>query len=223
MTAATTSEHGGFIRGFAATELKPTFPLDTAAVRDGVINNLDHLCDCDGQMLVNVARVSAAWEYPIEAPTAAYGRMSTVPVFAVPLRIRNDGASQYIVVQMRCSISSAGTADFRLVMRPYNVAPRAVPPDPALGVSWAADASTTSTTGADLDFDPLFYSRELIGGVSGVGLSPVQEVGGIDGSGSLRAASVLVASLELWAKSSIKTALPRVHSVMVREFIGKAA
>ncbi len=221
MTAATTSEHGGFIRGFPGSEAGASYPLDTAMVRDGVINNLDHLCDCDGQVLVNVARVSTAWEYPIEAPTAAYGRMSTVPAFGVPLRIRNDGASQYIVVQMRASISSAGTADFRLVLRPYNSARRAVPPDPALGVSWAADASTTSTTGADLDFDPMFYTGELIGGVSSIGLSPIQEVGGIDGDGSLRAATVLVASLEVWAKSSIKTALPRIHSLMVREFIGK--
>ena len=221
MTAATTSEHGGYIRGIVAASSAATYPLDTAMVRDGLINNLAHLCDSDGQVLINVTRVTAAWEYPVEAPTAFFGRMSTVPAFEVPTRVRHDGASQHIVVQLRCSISSAGTAHFRVVFRARNAAVHALPPDPALGATWVADVSTTSTTGADLDPSPLYWSAGQVATRWLGSITSHLDLPSTDGYADAAVGEVMVGTLEIWAKSSVKTALPRVHSIMAREYIGK--
>jgi hypothetical protein len=217
---STTSEHGGYIRGFIATaagELDEAKPVDTAAVRDGLINNLNHLQDSEGQVLINFLRPFGSYDVTSPADTLNFRRIESLPPMQITPRLRHDGESLRLVVELRASISAAGTAEFRVFLRVpiVGVSGTAPPPDPSLGFVNVADASTTSTTGADISFAPLYITR------AGVAAAYFDEVQSERGDGDAESAFEMRAHLEVWARSSVSTSLPRIHSIMVREYIGK--
>lgn len=221
MAALTTSEHSGVIRTDVVSYLGATGPVDTAIVRDVVVNNLNHLTDVGGQELVNLQAVTA-WSLGTPS-TTVYRPLTALPPLPVPLRIRTDGSTYTVVVYLRASISAAGTADFRLALRPPSRAgARGVPMDPTLGATWTADTSTTSTTATDLGPFALRLPASVVayafdrGDASFAGSWPTE-----DGSGNDRTADILVATLEVWTKSSVITSLPTVHALEAREYIGK--
>lgn len=220
MAALTTSEHGGFIRGFGS-EPGETDPVDTAIVRDAIVNNLNHLTDVAGQELVNLQAVTA-WQLGSPS-TSVYRPLGALPPLPVPVRIRTDGSTYTVVVYLRASISAAGTADFRLALRPPSRAgARGVPMDPALGATWTADTSTTSTSATDLGPFALRLPASVVayaferGDAAFSGSWPTDRGDGTDDTGL-----VYVATLEVWAKSSVGTSLPTVHALEAREYIGK--
>lgn len=219
MTSAKTSEYTGFIRGLAG-ELVESGPLDTAIVRDGIVNNLNHLTDMAGQVVCQF--VSPTTAYSLTSPsTTVFTRFDTLPSFAFPLRIRNDGSSYRYIIDARCSISAAGTATFRFWLRLPGGPGVGYPPDPA-SYPQTIDASTTSTTGADVGPKTVRAGASMVAAALGRGVDRgyVTEGLSLDGDGVVAAAPYILARVEVWAASSVTTSLPQIQSLIVREYIG---
>lgn len=220
MAADTTSQLGGFIRGVVGNHLLGDDPADTAVSRV-VVNNLNHLADSCGQCLVNFVSPTTAYALPSPS-TSVYTRFANLPHFLVPVRMRHDGSTMRLVVNLRASISAAGTASFRIFARfpSTTYTPGTVtPPDPSLGYTTAADESTTSTTGADLGPKILYGNSPLVQSVIDGGFLEMTD--GERADGEWASAPVLMALIEVWAKTSIVTSVPRLHSLSVREYIGE--
>lgn len=217
MAAATTSELGGFIRGILGNHLLAEDPADTGASRNAIVNNLNHLTDSCGQCLVNF--VSPTTAYALPAPsTSAFTRFTNLPPFLVPVRVRTDGSTMRLVVNLRASISAAGTATFRVFAR-FPTTYRGGPPDPSLGYVAVAEDSTTSTTAADLGPKIIYGTQGLVRSVIDDGF--LEETDGVRADGERATAPVLMAQIEIWAKTSLITSVPRIHSFSVREYIGE--
>lgn len=215
--ALTTSEHDGFVRSLP-TELATKAALDAAVVRDGIVNNLNHLTDCSGQVLVQF--VSPDTAYSLTAPsTTLFTRFDTLPVFEVPLRLRHDGASFFVVIDARVSISAAGTATFRVLLRPPDRG-SPPPPDPALGYVNVIEFTTTSTSGADITTAPIYLPPAAVQRVIDDGFLSISD--SEMGDGTAGTALILPVSIEVWAKTSLITSLPRVQSLIAREWLGEA-
>lgn len=220
MAALTTSEHTGFILGLSdqLAQGSSSAAVDTGAVRDSIVNNLNHLTDCAGQQLVQFVAPTTA--YSQTAPdTSLYTRFDTLPTFRVWLRQRHDGQSYRVVITARVSISAAGTASFRFYLRPPTVA-YSPPPDPTTGSTLVYQDTTTSTTGADLGPGSVYATSTVMSAVLG---SPfVDTVETLIGDGGLSSAVAVPFTLEVWAKSTVGTSLPQIQSLTAHEYIGKA-
>lgn len=215
--ALTTSEHEGFIRSLSS-DLVTKAALDAAIVRDGIVNNLNHLSDCSGQVLVQFVSPDTAYSLTVPS-TTLFTRFDTLPVFECPLRLRHDGGSFFVVINARVSISAAGTATFRVFLRaPDRGSPP--PPDPALGYVAVAEFTTTSTTGADITPVAVYLTPAAVQRVIDDGFFSIVESDAGDGTAS--SALVLHVSLEVWAKTSPITSLPQVQSLIAHEWIGEA-
>lgn len=214
MAAPQTSEHGGFIRGLAAEVDAGGDPVASAFVRDALTNNALHLLDEFGQALVSVTAVTAT-----DLETSASTDLALIPGcdWQVPLRPRHGDASSFrVVVHLRAMISSAGTATFRIALRPPQFGSMLTiePYDPAsFPTAYIAEVSTTSTSGADLAAT-LYIPTTLVAS------APLAEVESENAGGDLTAAYFLTARLQVWAKSS-SAGKPQVLALNAREFCGE--
>lgn len=215
MSTASTSEHGGFIRGQAGEIDSAGAAVDAALTRNGLVNNLQHLTDQAGQFVVCV--VPPTGEYLEQsAPSTTTMALVTGAEWRFPLRVRSGDESSYrVVVYMRAYISAAGTATFRLALRALDHLIGTIPPDPAsFSTPWVAEVSTTSTTGADLTAT-LYVPAAMVGRAHPLALYASE-----DGSGDPASAAVLLASLQVWAKSSNGASLPRIVCLTARKYAG---
>lgn len=212
---AQTSEHGGVIRGLAGEMDTGGDALDTAAARDGVVNNVLHLLDQRGSVVVCFAAIAATDVQLASAPT---GELAIIPgcdwpILDLPLR-HGDGESFRVVVKFRAAISAAGTATYRLALRRADADTRLLPPDPAVTPSpFVADLTTTSTAGADLTttlYFPAVSIRDshLLGAESR------------DGGGESMSALTLPVRLQIWAKASTSGRNIQVRGLTARLFAG---
>ena len=209
---AQTSEQGGFIRGVTGEIDAGGDPISSAIVR-ALVNNGLHLLDEFGQALVSEHAV-AVTDFQGSASTT----MTLIPgcEWDCQLRIRHGDTTSYrVVVYFRGSISAAGTATFRLSLRPPQQGPLfgVAPVDPAtLSTTYTAEVSTTSTSGADL-------AATLYLPASIVASARLGEIPSEDGSGDETTAFQLSARLQIWATSS-SAGFPRVLAITAREFAG---
>lgn len=213
MAVPQTSEHGGFIRGLAAEMDSGGDAIDAAITRDGIVNNLLHLLDERGQVLVAFHAV-AATDVQLTSPSTTTPSLIPGCNFPVTLSIRHGDASSYrVVIYMRAAISAAGTATFWLALRVPRTTLR--PPDPAsFSTTYVASVSTTSTSGADL-------AATLYVGSDDVAEARLESVPSIDGGEDPATALVLPASIQIWAKSSSGSSNPQVLAFVAREFAGE--
>lgn len=211
---AQTSELGGFIRGLAGEMDTGGAPVEVAATRHGIVNNLMHLADESGQFLVCAATL-AATDLQLASPSTTVMTMIPGCAWRVPLRIRaGDESSFRIVVYFRARISAAGTATFRLALRPLDRDRLTVPVDPAVTTTtYTAEVSTTSTTGED-------KTATLYFDTVGVRRLPVFGFPTEDGSAAPAIAYEYGCELQVWAMSSVGTSLPTVMSLTAREYAG---
>ena len=211
---AQTSEQGGYIRGLTSEIDIGGDPVASALVRNGLVNNALHLLDEFGQVLVSTHAVAVT-----DLQGAASTTMTLVPGcdWACPLRPRHGDASTFrVVVYLRASISAAGTATFRIALRPpqFGALLNTEPYDPAsFPTAYIAEVSTTSTSGADLAAT-LYIPAALVAS------APLSEVESEDASGDLTTAYFLSARLQIWATSS-SAGFPRVLAIVAREFAGE--
>ena len=212
MAIAQTSEFGGFVRGLANEMDASGAPVDAAGTRYGVLNNLLHLCDEEGQFLV-CAVTSAATDLQLAAPTAI---MQQIPgaAFRTLVRIRSgDGSTFRVVVYMRARVTAAATGTFRIALRPMEGLTTR-PLDPAVVVTTSvADVSTTSTTGADL-------TATVYLDAATVRRLPVLAYPSEDGGGAPSLGQVHMCELQVWATSTVGSALPTIMALTAREFAG---
>lgn len=218
---AQNSEHGAYIRGLAAGTLSlPYGPVDAGAVRDGVLNNLIHLHDSNGQTICNL--VLDPGEY-FEQDTAATGEfpraIKGVAPLPFPLRINpTTGNSCPLIVCITASGGAVGTVTFRAELSFAGERTRVAPAIPSAAEVHVADVSTTSTTGAPLIFAPIYLTGEKIaaGVRAGVALKQIQIH---DADGNPAAIWVLLARLTLYAKTT--SGKPRLHAITARTYAGE--
>lgn len=209
-----TSEFAGYIRGMADEMDASGAPIDTAVTRHGIVNNLLHLGDESGQVLV-CAVTFAATDLQLAAPSTSV--MTLIPgcAWRVPLRIRaGDESSFRVVVVFRAYLSAAGTATFRVALRPLDRDLMTVPVDPAVTTTtYTAEVTTTSTTGADLTAT-LYFDAATVRRLPVIGL-PTE-----DGSGAPAVALEYGCELQIWAKSTDAAKYPTIMFVTAREYTG---
>lgn len=212
---ASTSEHGGLIYGLADEGATAGTFVSAAVTRDVVVNGILHLLDSSGQMVANFAAVNADEVEHASPPTDEVTKIAGCD-WPFPLRVRHGDESSFrIVITMRASLSAAGTATFRLIVRPVDVARNTAPNDPAsFAQTNIAEVSTTSTTGEDL-------SCSLYLNASQVRRAPWQSFLDEDGEGNPGAIFYIPATLQVWAKSSSGSSAPRILALTAIEYPGE--
>lgn len=215
------SEHTGYIRGPAGF-ITTDGPADAGALRDGLINNVNHLLDECTQVRAAITLAAGSYYEQNPTDTSVYGMFDQLPPIVFPIMIHPSGDSTVIVPHMRASISAAGTASFalRLTFR------EAVTfgPSTVSAVSNIVGVTTTSTTATDLTLSPLYISRGVIDAhiadAGGSLSSSLSSFASTNGDGSSEVGKMLMVQLEVWAKSSSAQRYPRLHGLYLREFIG---
>lgn len=209
---AQTSELGGFARGVADEMDASGYPVSSGATRYGIVNNLLHLLDQEGQFLV-CAVTSAATDLQLAAPTAI---MQQIPgaAFRTLVRLRSGDASSFrVVVYMRARVTAAATGAFRIALRPMEGLTTR-PLDPAVVTTTAiVDVTTTSTTGADLTAT-VYLDAETVRRL------PILAYPSEDGGGAPSLGQVHMCELQVWATSTVGSALPTIMALTAREFAG---
>lgn len=211
---AQTSEHGGYIRGQLA-EMDTGGDAVDAALARVCVNNALHLLDEAGQFVVCVVPTTGEYLEQASPSTTTFALIGGAE-WEFPIHVRHgDESSVRIVVYMRAYISAAGTASFRIALRPRDLARYAVPLDPSSSPAptWVAGVTTTNTTGEDLTATLYLTAsqvREMF-----VDTWPSE-----DGGGDPVRTGQRVVCLQVWAKSSVGTSLPRIISLTAREFAG---
>lgn len=212
---AQTSEHGGYIRGQLA-EMDTGGDAVDAALARACVNNALHLLDEAGQYVV--CAVPPTGEY-LEQASPSTTRMALIggADWSIPsLRIRHGDASSFrIVVYMRAYISAAGTATFWITLRPQDRHVLSTPRDPDVfsGMPNVVKVTTTNTTGEDLTAT-LYLSADQVRRM------PLSIWPSEDGGGDAAGCVTYPAALQVWAKSSVGSSLPRIISLTAREYAG---
>jgi hypothetical protein len=216
------SEHGGYIRGLAASLIVDKGPADTGACRDALVNNPNHLLDECTQVRASITLKAGGFYTGSE--TGGVAAVDTFePPFGlyplrIPLQIRSDGRSVLIVPHLRASVS-AGTLTIRVFLSFDPGTTRSSVGVPAVG-STCAEVTTTSTTGADLAPTPIYlpiadYEAARDARPSGrVGMA-YPSLTGIGGPG-ISFAPIVYMHLR-WKSSSGD---PRLYGLSAREYIG---
>lgn len=210
------SERTAFIRGYAVTQLEAQHGVSGGASRDGIVNNLRHLHDESGQMVCNLAIAAGSNLTQSSPSTSVFQLLDGLCPQRFQVRRRGDtGNSFLIVVRLRVSISSAGTATFRLQLDAgdgFALAPTGTDTN-------VAEFSTTNTTGETIEETVYLSAAQLARGgmfrdaVIGETGSP-----SLRADGSLGRGEYFMGALSLWAKSS--AGAPRLHGMMAREYVG---
>lgn len=207
--ANATSEREAFTRGLTS-ELDGDEALDVSGVRYACINNLNHAFDSSMQHLVNInGRVGGKTNFQGDANGTVYSRIALLPPMQFPLRILGDGSSARVLVRLYAYISAAGTATFRLALRPPG---RFRTLAPSTGVATVGSVSTTSTSATALSIVELYYPT-VYDSTPGWLIRPSADALG-------RASGVLSfeSQLEVWAITT-SAGFPRIEAIHAREWI----
>lgn len=99
------SEHAAYVRGMASTVLGSGEPVDSGAVRDAVINNLNHLHDEHGQVVAALNFPSGTWAAAGAAEAPSRPQRVYVLDCIFPLHVReSDGDSFRVVPYLRVEL-----------------------------------------------------------------------------------------------------------------------
>jgi hypothetical protein len=207
---ASNSEHGGYIRGYAATALPAAGPVDTGATRDAIINNLIHLHDVAGQQVCALSAGSGSYWTQASPSTSTFQLLDDLPPIRFFVRAR-PARSFLIVHRVRVSISVAGTATFRIALQNLSEAGREPFYSSAASTPFACEFTTTNTTGENLNPTSLYLPASYVPALA-------RAYPSLRGDGSLGSASGFEVQMSIWAKSS--AGAPRLHGWMAREHIG---
>lgn len=215
------SELSRYVRGLAETVIQSAGPVDASACRDGIVNNVNHLVDVATQMRASIS-LQASDYYEQASPDATrYQQIDGLPPLRFPTVVRSGGGSAVIVPHLSASVSSAATVTFRL--RLSLMGTPSFPPTSPTGIVTVAEVSTTSTTAVGLTPDPIYVPESVIRAARTDPFDPTTALRGIsslDENGSMSVGYALWVQLEVWAISSQGGALPRVHGLSAREYIG---
>jgi hypothetical protein len=165
-------------------------------------------------MIVNFASVTAGEvehaSPPIDEVTKIVGCE-----WSYQMRLRHGDESGFrLVIDMRASISAAGTATFRLALQ-HGAAARTTPVDPAtFPQTNIAEVTTTSTTGEDL-------TATLYLDAAQVRRAAYAATPSEDGDGDPSTAFYIPVSFQVWAKSSSGSSAPRILSLTAIEYPGE--
>lgn len=211
---AQTSEHGGLVYGLASEGDAAGEFVSAAVTRDVVVNGLNHLLDVAGQMVVNFAAIAAADVGHSSPPTSEVTLIRGCEWY-FPLRVRSGDESSYrLTIKLRGGLSAAGTATFRLILRPADSSRLTTPNDPAVFAQTnIAEVATSTTSGEDL-------SATIYLNTSQVRRAAYTSVASEDADGNPSVAFYIPACLQVWAKSSSGAASPRILSLTAIEWSG---
>lgn len=215
------AEHQGYIRGISGFAAATSHPTDSSALRDGLINNTNHLIDECGQTRVAITLPPGTYFEQASPSTEQFQLVDRLPVLGFPAILRTIVASPVYAVHLRASISAAGTATFRIKLGFFG--DDTVSPVIGATVRNVATVTTTSTSGADLAPTAIHIPRALIDARAGEPTNPYAWMPGIsslDANGALAYGRSMWLQLEVWAKTSVVTSKPRVHGLYAREYNG---
>lgn len=217
MTTRQSSELGYFVRGQAET-LVGDAPLDVAATRYGIVNNLNHLQDemtqHGGNLCCQTSPHDGTAAYFAQAltSTSTVALMDGMPPVPVWLRWNADGSSSRVVVTLRAYMTGASTGTFRVYLRPFQPdISRALSSPLAGGGGRIADITTVSTTVTTLSAT-VYFER--------LTAADLLTLPGIDAIGGVASVRLLLAQVEVWCLTSAGGTHPRIESVHVREWVG---
>lgn len=212
MTSRRTSELGYYVRGQAAA-LGGNKALDVAAVRYGVINNLDHLQDemtqHGGNLVVpNTSGFLSYWTQATTTP-GTVSRFDRMPPTFQPLRMQSDGSSSRVQITARVRVT-AGTGTFRFGLRYPRFGALSTAPFVATTTTHVADFATSSATVVTTR-QTLYVSRLtdswLLAGMPST-----------DGEGAASIVGFYACLAEVWGTST--SGHPIVEAFTVREYVG---
>lgn len=209
-----TSELGYYVRG-QASRLVGNEGLDTGIVRDGLVNNLNHLQDQQTQHWGSLCMPTspgfgvANWTQATTTPDVM-GRLDGMPPLPGILHMQADGSSSRLQVSLSAWVD-AGTASFRVVLVPFRAGNLYTTVYPAGASPRVADISVTATT------PTMYYATLYVSHVFDADATPFN-VG--DGGGGLAPVPTLLAMVEVWATSDNAAHHPHVDGLTVREYVG---
>lgn len=213
MTAS--SEYSGLVHFPPAPWLDADEPVDTATVRDGIINNARHHYDCAPQQI-------AAWVAPTGTflePEIAPGRSETdyspmARVGPFPLVIRTDRRTAKVIVRLGVRVANATTGTFLVILRrPIPVGLRGRPPEDGPHVGTVTTTSLTSEW-QDLGALQVTQRTEVEDSVRLVTMERNQV------AGELGTVEVPLFVLDIYAKTATGGVNPQLVGVYARSFIG---
>lgn len=200
------SEQGYFVRGLVGGALQP---LGADVVRDGIVNNINHLSDA---VAVNsLVRAVTTTTFQLTSPSVSeYQAIPSLGCLAFPLHILPDGTSSRVVVRLRAYASAAGTVSFIVALSGAGTQPYIVDlPD---SNHWK-HLSTSSTTPVEL-VTSLYLTPAQLSATAFVKSRP-----SIQADGSLGSVQSIEAQLNVYAKTSNVAVLPTLTIVEADEWI----
>lgn len=211
---ASHSEHGAVIRGLSQTLGVSQGPVDTSMARDAVINGARHLHDECAQSLIKLAAPAGSYWTQASPSSSTFQLLDLFPPAEFPVHKRSDTGLSFLVLCLaRVSISTAGTATFRVAIHPGGAefVDARFPPIYGAGFPTVAEFTTTNTTGETVAVAALSFTTVQLHAARV--LFPSKR-----GDGSLGAGVNFVGALSVWAKAS--AGAPRLHSISAREYVG---
>jgi hypothetical protein len=212
------SEHGAFIRGLGATVLDADDPCDASATRDAVVNNLRHLHDEAGQIVVNLGLGASEYYEQSDPSDEVYRLLDGLYPFRFPLRRKPNGDSYTIVPYLRGYVST-GVATVTYIVQLSLAADGIHAPVIVSGSSPSmTSGTTTSTSDGAVTLSPtgIYLPSAAIDASPGA----YRRFDSLRADGSMGGAEVLWALLTVWAISTQTGSKPRVSQFYAREYIG---
>lgn len=203
------SELGYYVRGLEA-RLVADYGADAAYCRHA-FNNLNHLADEYGQAPAGLVMKSGSEIQQATVSTSNLIRFKEVGSLEWPLRVRADGSSFRVICRVRGRIST-GTADVEFAIRlTHN---RDGHPEPNVAEANVALETVSSTSLTYLDFDPIYLTAAQVSAAE-TRPFPTKHY-----DGSLGSVDLIVARLDLYARTSQSGSKPTISLWEYREFVG---
>lgn len=185
------------------------YPVDTAHVRDGIVNNAVHTADMSGQVRINFVYPEADRQ-AMGVPDAD-GAQRLISFGPFPLSIRPDGSSYRLRLRALCNSNDGSSVSFRAVLAPY----ASSIPGASSSIENEASITTTSTTESWRDFNQLIYMpRAQVAAAFGTLQSPTT-VGG----SSYTSVQACLASVTIFVNQTVDVAA-ELAGLYAAEFIG---
>lgn len=213
-----TSIYKGYIRHNAG-QLTDNSAFGAAQARDHLVNNANHIADSAGQVLINWSQTTTT---SYRTPTLVAGSLADDDVFykvtrfgPVPLLLMASGSSYQLRVRMRWYLAAAGTGTAVVAV---SAAGRSLAVlDTADTATNAATFETTATVDAwdNAEDDNLISLDADAMAAAMTEQSTLTAVAGTDVS-----VAVPLVVVDVYAKSSATSAVPRLTGLYLAEYIG---
>ena len=224
------SEYAGLV-DFDPTRIATDEPVDSSTVRDGVINNANHLVQSSAQQRVNWSALSgvvpmnaggalipslnfgAYWPRTLMLPVASFGPF--------PMTLTPENRTAKMVIRLGGAVGN-GTATFRARLsayRPRGGRPTLTGPDgaPEEHAPNVAEATTASVTPVWLVTNPTYVQlsdpAEIAWATESVSMP--KSLGGDPSS-----ARVCLCTLDVWASGTDPASAAELWAVYGREYLG---